>query len=130
VEDETLFDWNFLTLTFHLRSLTHRAGRQNPIHTTGQNSRTQKGQGANGYTQDTYNRGKYRERKPTQTAPRAHSVRNSTPTVNPPQTSITNNPPATPTPSDKHKHLSYISIPYCEGISEPLALTPPRNQTL
>jgi hypothetical protein len=73
----------------------------------------------NGYTMDTYSRGRYRERKSTQTAPAAQETTNSTPTDNISQTPTAHDP--LPTPQEKRKHLGHISIPYCKSISEPLA---------
>jgi hypothetical protein len=76
---------------------------------------------ANGYTQNTYERGRYHKRNTTGTANNAQT--NANPPT-PPNASLAPssiNPLKTPTPPEDDKHLGHIAIPYCKGISEPMA---------
>jgi hypothetical protein len=78
---------------------------------------------ANGYTQDTYERGRYREQNKPQTT---HIAQRGA--ILPPQpgaslTPASASPLKASAPPEERKHLGQIAIPYCKGISKPMACT-------
>jgi hypothetical protein len=105
-----------------VRALTCRADKipSTPQARAAEHTRVRIELATNGYTMDTYNRGRYRERKSTQTAPAAQETTNPTPTDNISQAPTAHN--LLHTPQEKRKHLGHISNPYCKGISEPFSL--------
>jgi hypothetical protein len=94
---------------------------------------------ANGYTWETYNRGKYKEKKTrgqnnsgaemrlAAQVDQDPEITGQAPTgTNQDITASDQDPPMPggskpPETGEKPKHLGHISIPYCKGISEPLA---------
>jgi hypothetical protein len=76
----------------------------------------------NGYTEATYQRGKYRKRAtaPGTTPNTPATATNPMPQIQTPATATA----TTARPADQQrtqKHLGHISIPYCKGIAEPMA---------
>jgi hypothetical protein len=100
-----------------VRALTRRADRipSTPQARAADHKRVRIELVANGYTQDTYNRGKYRDCKPTQANTGAQVTTSPTTKMDMPQASTTGTPPTTSSLPKQKKHLGHISVPYCKA---------------
>lgn len=75
----------------------------------------------NGYTQETYDRGKYRGKRTNNPTKGETPTPDTITTTAACQNNMATNTYTQPESGVQHKHIGHISLPYCKGISDSLA---------